>query len=38
VTKSPIMLIIGQAIAGMRTLGILNGASTMTAGCAPLAK
>jgi predicted MFS family arabinose efflux permease len=32
------MLIIGRAVAGMGTSGILNGAFTIIAGCVPMAK
>jgi len=38
VSTSSKMLIVGRAIAGMGTSGILNGAFTIVAGCVPMAK
>jgi MFS family permease len=38
VATSSNMLIVGRAIAGMGTSGILNGAFTIIAGCVPMAK
>jgi MFS family permease len=38
VATSSKMLIVGRAIAGMGTSGIMNGAFTIIAGCVPMAK
>ncbi|KAK9314833.1 hypothetical protein V1524DRAFT_415869 [Lipomyces starkeyi] len=38
VSTSSKMLIVGRAVAGMGTSGILNGAFTIIAGCVPMAK
>jgi MFS family permease len=38
VASSSKMLIVGRAIAGMGSAGILNGALTIIAGCVPMPK
>jgi predicted MFS family arabinose efflux permease len=38
VSTSSKMLIVGRAVAGMGTSGIMNGAFTIVAGCVPMEK